>query len=403
MRVLLIDVNCKKGSTGKIVYDLYQQLRADGHEAAICYGRGELIEGKNIFKFGLDWETVIHAGLARVTGLNGYFSPFSTKRLIHFIEEFKPDVVHIHELHAYFVNIKPLLCYLKKKNIKIDWTFHCEYMYTGKCGYAYECKKWKTECQHCPGIKEYPKSLLFDFTKKMFKQKKTLLETMDFTIVTPSKWLANRVKESFLKDKDICVIHNGIDTENIFYPRENSKANELKSKYGIADKKVVLSVAPNIMEDRKGGKTVLEISRSFAGGNIHFVLVGADNDESYSENVTLIKRTANQNELALWYTAADVFLICSKKENFPTTCLEAMCCGTPVVGIDEGGTAETVPAPYGKFCAFDDMTGLKNAIREYIQFEKPTTAIHELGCSLYDKKVMYRTYCEIYKKNCDKH
>ena len=109
MRVLLIDVNCKNSSTGKIVYDLYQGLVANGHDAAVCYGRGPLIEEDNIYKFGLDWETNIHAGLARITGLNGCFSPFSTKRLIAFMEKFKPDVVHIHELHAYFVNIAPVI------------------------------------------------------------------------------------------------------------------------------------------------------------------------------------------------------------------------------------------------------------------------------------------------------
>lgn len=396
MRVLLIDVNCKKGSTGKIVYDLYQQLKADGHEAAICYGRGELIDGENIFKFGLDWETNIHGGLARLTGLNGYFSPLSTRRLIRFIEEFKPDVVHIHELHAYFVNHKPLLTYLQKKQIKVVWTFHCEYMYTGKCGYAYECENWKTECGNCLAIRDYPKSLLLDFTRKMFREKKKLLENMDFTIVTPSSWLANRVKESFLGNKEIRVIHNGIDTDNVFYPRSKQKIDELKNRYGVDGKKIVLSVAPNIMDERKGGKTVLEISKSFIEENVHFVLVGTDENKNIGDSVTLIKRTENQDELALWYSAADVFLICSKRENFPTTCLEAMCCGTPVVGIGEGGTAETVPAPYGTFCSPEDTVGIVNAVHRYLMGEKDAETIGGLGKELYDKAKMMVEYSAIY-------
>ncbi len=395
MRVLLIDVNCKKGSTGKIVYDLYQQLKADGHDAAICYGRGEPIVGENIFKFGLDWETNIHAGLARVTGLNGYFSPLSTKRLIRFIEHFKPDVVHIHELHAYFVNHKQLLTYLKKKRVKVVWTFHCEYMYTGKCGHAYECENWKTECGNCPAIHDYPKSLAFDFTRHMFRQKKRLLQDMDFTIVTPSKWLADRVKDSFLGDKAIRVIHNGIDTDNVFYPRRKQEIDELKSRYGLGEKKIVLSVAPNIMDERKGGKTVLEISKSFIGENVHFVLVGADINETIGDNVTLIKRTANQDELALWYSAADVFLICSKRENFPTTCLEAFCCGTPVVGIDEGGTKETVPPPYGDFCT-KDINKLADLVKSRIQNEKDVHDAVRIAKAMYDKKEMYNAYLELY-------
>lgn len=397
MKVLLIDVNCKNSSTGKIVYNLYQRLREDGHQAAICYGRGKRVDGENIFKFGLDFETYIHAGLSRISGLNGYFSPLSTRRLIRFIETFQPDVVHIHELHAYFVNIKPLINYLKSKKIRIIWTFHCEYMYTGKCGYAYKCENWKETCGNCPKIKRYPKSLFFDFTKKMFRDKKALLSDLDFMIVTPSQWLADRVKMSFLKDKKITVIHNGIDADHVFYPRSAEKIESLKEACGLTNQKIVLSVAPDIMSDRKGGKTVLEISKRFVGENIRFVLIGADRDETIEPNVTLIKRTNDQDELAMWYSAADVFLICSKQENFPTTCLEAVCCGTPVVGIDAGGTKETVPAPYGVFCDPTDLDGLEQAIRRQILMKQETSDISKIGQTLYNQKTMYLSYLALYE------
>lgn len=398
MKVLLIDVNCKNSSTGKIVFDLYQKLNNDGHEAAICYGRGDIVEGKNIFKFGLDWETNVHAGLARITGFNGYFSYFSTKRLIKFIEEFKPDVVHIHELHAYFVNSIELIKYLKKKNVKIIWTFHCEYMYTGKCGHAYECQNWLTQCKNCPAVREYPKSLYFDFTKKMFNDKKESLKDLEFSIITPSQWLLDRVKLSFLKNKKISVIHNGIDTENVFHLADNDKILKLKEKFNLTNKKIVLSVAPNIMSESKGGFKVLEISKIFADINTHFVLVGAENDEKFSENVTLIKRTKNQEELALWYSAADVFLICSKRENFPTTCLEALSCGTPIVGIDSGGTKETAPEPYGLFYKDQDLEGIINGIKTQLNKEFDKKEISKLGSFLYDKKNMFKEYLKVYEQ-----
>lgn len=271
-RVLLIDVNCKFSSTGKIVYNLFKGLKEDGREAAICYGRGDEIHEEGIYKFGLDWETNIHAGLARITGYNGYFSPLSTKRLIAYIEEFQPDVIHIHELHAYFVNIKPLLEYIKKRKIKVVWTFHCEYMYTGKCGYTYDCKKYMSGCDNCPAIKEYPKSILFDKTKQMYLIKKKLLEDMDVEIITPSKWLADRVKLSFLKDKKIRVIHNGIDI-NIFHPMN---VDDLKKQLNISPKdKVVIAIAPDIMIERKGGKQVLKLAKSMIDQSVVFVLVGA--------------------------------------------------------------------------------------------------------------------------------
>ena len=176
------------------------------------------------------------------------------------------------ELHAYFVNIKPLLEYIKKRKIKVVWTFHCEYMYTGKCGYTYDCKKYMSGCDNCPAIKEYPKSILFDKTKQMYLIKKKLLEDMDVEIITPSKWLADRVKLSFLKDKKIRVIHNGIDI-NIFHPMN---VDDLKKQLNISPKdKVVIAIAPDIMIERKGGKQVLKLAKSMIDQSVVFVLVGA--------------------------------------------------------------------------------------------------------------------------------
>lgn len=271
-RVLLIDVNCKSSSTGKIVYDLYSGLRADGRKASVCYGRGEIIKEEGIYKFGLDWETRIHAGLARITGFNGYFSPLSTKRLINYIEQFKPDLIHLHELHAYFVNIRYLLGYIKEKEIPIVYTFHCEYMYTGKCGHAHECTNYQRECGNCPAIHDYPKSLFFDKTRQMLCMKKKILSNLDFTIVTPSEWLASRVKTSFLKDKKIEVIHNGIDTD-IFHPVDSE---DLRQRLGIPeDYKVVLAVAPNIMSEAKGGEWIIKTSNIMRNEKTVFLLVGA--------------------------------------------------------------------------------------------------------------------------------
>lgn len=273
-RVLLIDVNCKFSSTGKIVYNLFKGLKKDGREAAICYGRGDEILEDGIYKFGLDWETNIHAGLARITGYNGCFSSISTRRLIAYIEKFKPDVIHIHELHAYFVNIKPLLEYIKKKKIKVVWTFHCEYMYTGKCGHAYSCTNFMHGCGKCPAVHEYPKSLFIDRTKQMFSMKRKAMNGLDVEIVTPSEWLAKRVKMSFLQNVKISIIHNGIDT-NIFKEQDTkSVRNELKIS---SENKVVLAVAPDIMSESKGGKWVLKLAESMKDKPITFILIGVQN------------------------------------------------------------------------------------------------------------------------------
>lgn len=369
MKVLLIDVNCKHSSTGKIVYDLYTNLNNDGHTAAICYGRGPLVREAMIYKFSSNLEVYAHAFLTRVTGLTGMYSPIATNRLIKFIEEFNPDIVHIHELHAYFVNIVPLIDYLKKKKIRTIWTFHCEFMYTGKCGHAYECEKWKVECGDCPQVREYPSSLFFDFTKRMFNEKKRLFEDFsNLIIVTPSKWLADRVEQSFLKDKDIRVIHNGIDSTNVFYPRD---FEHLKKKHNITDEKIVLAVAPNLMSEQKGGRWILELAKTVKNEDrIKFILIGVDDlNQDFDDNVIALGRTSNQIELAEYYSMADVFVICSKRENFPTTCLEAQCCGTPVCGFDAGGSRETSITPDLGFVEYGDVLGLISEISKVLSFE----------------------------------
>ena len=397
MKILLIDVNCKNSSTGKIVYDLYQGINEETNcEATICYGRGPLIKEKNIYKFSSDLETKIHAFLTRITGLMGYFSPFATRRLIKFIDEYKPDVIHIHELHSYFVNIIPLINFIKKRNIKTIWTFHCEFMYTGKCGYAYECEKWKDECKSCPQIKEYPKSLFFDFTRKMYKDKKNIMKNFDnLIIVTPSKWLEKRVKKSFLKDKEILTIYNGVDTD-IFHPIDYE---DLKLNHKLKDEKIVLSVAPDILSERKGGRWVLELAKQYKDKNIKFILIGVkDLNEKFDENVIPVGLLSNQKELAKYYSMADLFLICSKRENFPTTCLEASCCGAPIIGFDEGGTKETGLENASSFVQYGDLKKLKENIDEFLYSKEfDYKDISKKGIKKYSKKNMLNNYIKMYQ------
>lgn len=396
MKILLIDVNCKYSSTGKIVYDLFNRLKDHGHEARIAYGRGDVIDEPGIYKFGIDSETKKHALLARITGKNGYYSPKSTKRLIQYIEEFKPDLIHIHELHAYFVNHLELLDYLRQKQIPIVWTFHCEYMYTGKCGFAYECTGYKTGCGNCPYLHEYVSSFAIDKTAQMLSDKRAAMAGLNIkAIVTPSKWLADKTKETYLGHYRICVINNGIDTSGIFYPRP--KDVDLRKAFGIGeDDRLVLAVAPNIMDVRKGGQMVLDLTKTMP--DTQFVLVGADETKRIEKNVQLISRTKNQDELAKWYSEANLFIICSKAENFPTTCVEALCCGTPVVGLDECGTKETAPQPYGTFVSNDAdvFETLKAAID--IQLDKGLTSeeIRKFAVEHYDNSVMYKSYLDIY-------
>lgn len=397
MRVLLIDVNCKNSSTGQIVYNLYSYLNTHGDEAAVCYGRGEAIREKNIFKFGLDWETNLHALLTRITGYTGCFSFFSTSRLLRFIDDFQPDVVHIHELHAYFVNDTQLLSYLAKKRIKVVHTLHCEFSYTGKCGHSLKCEKWKTECGACQRVKDYPTSLFFDRTKKMFRAKKRAFEEInDLFLVTPSEWLSNRARLSFFSGRGIATIHNGIDT-NVFKPTD---ASALREKYGVEkDRKVVLALAPHLMSRSKGGRFVLELAAKLP--DVTFVMIGIDGEiERMEGNTILLGPIYEKPVLAQFYSMADLFVICSERENYPTTCIEAQACGTPICGFDTGGTRETcITDTDDYFVPYGDLDALKEIIlRAQKKPNQISLWLTENASSILSNDAMAESYREIYKK-----
>ena len=391
MKVLLIDVHSQGSSTGKIVLDLYTCLKENGHTAAIAYGRGRRVDAPDIYKFSPDWEVYAHAALTRITGRTGCYSPIATQKLLRFIDSYSPDVVHLHELHAYFMNIAPVVAYLKKKNIKTIWTFHCEFMYTGKCGHAYDCENWKEECGSCPSIRDYPSSLLLDRTKAMLREKKRLLENFEnLTIVTPSHWLADRARQSFLRDKKITVIPNGIDTD-IFRP---SDVSSFRNKYRA--EKPVVHVTGKFEDKRKGGQYVLQLAERMP--DVTFFIVGNSLPiKGLPPNAYAIGRTENQRQLAEWYSYADVSLITSERENFPTVCIESLCCGTPVVGFVGGGTAETAPDGYGAFVPYADIAALETALRHALSGKlRSKDDCAAFGKANYAKEEMAWQYMELY-------
>ena len=396
MKILFINSVYNWGSTGKIVHSLFTSCQADGIDAAVCYGRtmaaAKPAAEKNVFKFGLDGETKLHALLTRLTGRTGCFSFFSTRRLIKFMDEFKPDVVNLHEPHAYFLNLKPFFEYLKKHDIPLVYTFHCEFAFTGKCGHPLECENWKNGCGHCPHLKDYPKTLFFDRTASMLSEKKELLSGQRMIIVSPSKWLAERTAQSILKGSDIRVVPNGIDT-SVFTPCGGER---LRKKLGLGKEKVVLAVCPDFADPLKGAGYLVKLAERLQGDDIRMILVGKNSDKlSCPDNVIEIGRTEDQKELAEYYSLADCFVTCSEAENLPTTCIEAVCCGTPVAGFDVGGTKETAPGELGRFCEYGDLDALEENVRHFLAF-RPDKKLFEDMRKKYSTKAMFRQYKAIY-------
>ena len=339
----MINSVCGIRSTGRICTDIAEILEANGHECKIAYGREEVPQKykKYAVRIGnarsVKWDA-LKTRLFDNAGLN---SKCTTKKLIQQIQEYNPDVIHLHNLHGYYVNVEVLFRYLKTCGKKIVWTLHDCWAFTGHCAHFdfAGCEKWKSGCGRCPNRKEYPKSILLDKSKRNYAKKKEFFTGIpNFTIVTPSQWLANLVKQSFLQEYEVKVIRNGIDTA-AFKPTESN----VREANGLQDKKILLGVASAWVE-RKGLSDFIELSQRL-DERYQVVLIGVTEAQKKTlpKEILAITRTNNVQELAGWYTAADVFLNPTYEDNYPTVNLEAQACGTPVITYATGGSVENVP------------------------------------------------------------
>ena len=357
MKVVQINTTCGSGSTGKICVSVSKLLTEKGIENYILYSAGN-----SEYPFGMCYmsrlETKAQALQSRILGNYGFNSKAATRRMLKMLEEINPDIVHLHNLHGHNCDLEMLFQYLKEKKTKIFWTFHDCWAFTGYCAH-YDmagCDQWKTACRNCPQKRKY--SWFLDRSHNLYEKKKWLFTDLDLTIITPSHWLADQVKQSFLYKYEVKVIHNGIDL-NIFQPRES----DFRNIYHCKDKYIILGVAFD-WGIRKGLDVFIELSK-YLDGRYQIVLVGSNNkvDRQLPDNIISIHRTQNQQELAQIYTAADVFVNPTREDTFPTTHLEALACGTPVLTFDVGGSPECVDETCGFVLPKNNIAFLKEKIR----------------------------------------
>lgn len=391
MKVLLIDVNYKDSSSGKIVHALARSLKENGHEVMVAYGRGALSKDSGVQKISLDAETMLHAVLTRFTGLNGCFSLLSTWRLLRLIDIFQPDVIHLHELHGYYVNVFRVLNYIGKKRIPVVWTFHCEYMYTGRCGIAKDCTRYLTGCGRCPHKDYYPRTQFFDFSRWMLKAKKQGMDHLErLTICSPSKWLDSRVAGSFLGGRNHKIVYNGVDT-TLFHPYDNGE--RLREEYGIGDKQVIISVASDLL--KRTGNAIPTMAKRLP--ECIFVMVGVKEIPDHKpDNVLMFQPTRDQRWLAEMYSMADLCMICSARETFSLPCAEALCCGTPVAGFCAGGPEETFQKPFARFCEYGDYDQLVDIVRLQLSQQLTREMCSEYGFKYFSEATMNREYLQCY-------
>lgn len=343
MRVLLINSECGTGSTGKISAAIAEQYESEGHDVKIAYGRRAFVPEQYkrfAVRIGTDNEVKLHALLTRITDKQGLYAKRATKEFLKWAEEFNPDMLWLHNLHSYFLNYEMLFEWIKTRpQMEVKWTLHDCWSFTGHCAHftVAKCYKWKTECKECPQLKEYPASLVFSNCEDTFKRKKQAFTGVkNMTIITPSNWLADLVKQSFLKEYPVEVVHNTIDL-NIFKPTPS----DFRERYGLENKKIVLGVA-NEWNEKKGLNDFIKLF-GMLDDNYKIVLVGLDDKQlkKIPKNILGIKRTHGQKELAEIYTAADVFVNTTYEDNYPTVNLEAKACGTPIITYNTGGSPES--------------------------------------------------------------
>lgn len=330
------------------------------------------------------------------TGLKGGWLFFETKRLMKRIDEIKPEIIHLHNLHDTYVHLPLLFNYIKKHKVPIVWTLHDSWAFTGHCPYftMAKCDKWKIGCHDCPNYRDYPSSF-FDNSKRMWKLKKkwfTGVENM--TIVTPSQWLADLVKQSFLGEYPVRVIHNGIDLA-VFKPTPS----DFREKYQIRkEKKILLGVAFD-WGIRKGLDVFVELSKRLAPEKYQIVLVGTDEqvDRQLPTNIISVHRTQNQTELAEIYTAADVFVNPTREEVLGLVNIEANACGTPVITFNTGGSPECINEKSGMVIPYGDI----DAMKESIEYICDNSSFSEKDCiaraASFDQKKKYREYLDLYE------
>lgn len=339
MKIVQINTFPNK-STGNIMMNIHKELIEEGHDSYVCWGRGRNAENDHEIAIKDNWGVKLHGVYTRLFDRTGFASSHATKKLLNYLDEIIPDIIHLHNLHGYYINIEMLFNYIKQHNIKTVWTLHDCWAFTGHCAYfsMCACEKWKTECYHCEQISTYPASWKIDSSRWNWKKKKNLFDEIDATIVVPSNWLKKQVEMSFLRKHPINVVYNGLDLKT-FRPANQNDIDATVKKYKFDDKPIILGVASEWTK-RKGLADFIELSKRNL--NLQFVIVGLNNKQLKKIPISIkgISRTDKIEELIALYSAADLFFNPTYEEVFGMVNIEALACGTPVLTYDTGGSPE---------------------------------------------------------------
>lgn len=380
------------GSTGNIMLQIADCAIENGHEVRTFSKRWKKQVAKRKYHsyYGTTLENGLHVILSRLIGFQGLFSYFGTKQLVRELEQFKPDIIHLHNLHDSSTCLPVLFHYIAKNNIKTVWTLHDCWAFTGQCPHftIAKCDRWVNKCHDCP---QKSSILPIDCSTWMWERKKkwfTSIENM--TIVTPSKWLAELCKQSYLSKYPVKIINNGINL-SVFKPtKAEAKLDMKKGKY------LVLGAAMG-WSDRKGLDLVIKL-RDKLNSDYQILLVGVDENvkEKLPASIETITRTDNQEQLAGLYTEADVFINPTREDNFPTTNIEAIACGTPVVTTKVGGSGEMLNNTCGVIIRSEDVDSLAHEVINICENKPFSSEDCVERALLYSGQARYMDYIDLF-------
>lgn len=399
-KLLQISIEINSGSVGRIAEQIGEVAISHGWESYITYARNNNPSKSHMIKIGSKWDVYWHGLMTRIFDDHALHSKQATRNLIKTIHSIQPDIIQLHHIHGYYINMEILFNYLSSLKIPIVWIFHDCWSMTGHCAHFdyVHCEKWKTGCYKCEQKNSYPASLIFDRSKKNYFLKKELFNSIDdLTIVPVSYWLEGIVKESFLKNNRIRVIQNGIDL-SIFSPQNS--INKIRSKYNI-DKKIILLGVASTWNSKKGLSDFFNLN-SIIDSETRIILVGLTKKQinKLPFGIIGIERTENVQQLAELYSAADAFINPTWEDTFPTTNLEALACGTPVITYRTGGSVESVSTETGFVVEKGDIEAVWESVK--LIKEKGRDYYHitcrQMAENLYNKKDKFEEYIQLYSE-----
>jgi putative colanic acid biosynthesis glycosyltransferase len=398
-KVLQINTEATGLSTGRITEGIGNAVLSHGWESFITYGRLTGESNSHMFAIGNKKDFYIHALDSRLLGRTGYSSKNATLQLLEYIKHVQPDIIQLHNLHGYYLNLELLFNYLNNINTPLVWAFHDLWPVTGHCTQFENvgCDKWKTTCHQCPQLNEYPKSILFDRSQKSHQLKKKLFTNRtQLQIITSSKWSKNHIEESYFSKYPIEVIPNGVNT-TVFTPKDT--INKRKA-LNLDGKQILLGVA-GVWNNKKGLHDFIKLNELISDDQV-IILIGLSSKQisQLPKKIIGVERTTNIEELAIFYSMADIFLNLTYADTFPTTNLEALACGTPIITYDTGGSVESVFNDAGKIVAKGNIPELVKAIEE---LSSKSAKFYQLKCSqlakeYYDMTKQFNKYHTLYEK-----